>query len=184
MLDFAGERELPVHLLLFRGLRHQPRVLDLRGSHVRERRQETQVRFLEGAMAHLAVDVNEPDHLAFVLERRGQDRLDPREADRVGERDARAGRRVHQDQPVPLLDDLSDEGLRQPDVVGRHPLRDPDDRRDQLVRQSGAEQDHAPVRHESFEHLVHQELHQFVDGDVAQELDRELVDDSERLDQL
>ena len=117
-------------------------------------------------MAHLAVDVNEPDHLAFVLERRGQDRLDPREADRVGERDARAGRRVHQDQPVPLLDDLGDEGLRQPDVVGRHPLRDPDDRRDQLVRQSGAEQDHAPVRHESFEHLVHQELHQFVDGDA------------------
>ena len=121
LLDLARERELAVHLLLVGGFRHQARVLDLGRGDVRERRQEAQVRFLEGPVPDLAVHVDETDDFALVLERRREDGLDAREADRVGQRHAGTRRRVHEDQAVPLLDDLRDERLRQADVVGGHP---------------------------------------------------------------
>ena len=125
-----------------------------------------------------------PDDLALVLERRREDRLDSGEADRLGERHARAGGGVHQEEAVFLLDDRGDERLRQPDVLGGNPLRDAHDGRDELARDAGAQQDDAAVRHEGLEDLVHQELQELVHRDVAQELDRQLVDDPERLDQL
>ena len=64
----------------------------------------------------------------------------PGEPDRVGERDARARGGVHQEEAVSLLDDRGDERLRQPDVLGRDPLGDAHDGRDELARHAGAQE--------------------------------------------
>ena len=184
LLDLARQRELPVHLALLGVLLHEPRVLDLGRGHVGERGQQAQIGLFERPVAHAAVDVDETHDLAGVLERRRQDRLDAREADRVRERNSGARGRVHEEQSVAFLDDRGDERLRQPDVLGRDPLGHAHDRRRELARRPGAKEDEAAVGVERLEDLVHEEAEELVDRDVAQELDRELVDDPERLDQL
>ena len=55
---------------------------------------------------------------------------------------------------------------------------------EKLARRAGPQQNDGPVRHEGLKDLVHQEFQQLVDGDVAQKLDRQLVDHAQRLDQL
>ena len=92
--------------------------------------------------------------------------------------------RVHQEQAVALLDDGGDQRLRQADVLGGDSLGDADDGRRELARGPRLQQHEPAVRLEGLEDLVHQEPEQLVDGDVAQQLDRQLVDDAQRLDQL
>ena len=184
LLDLASQRELAVHLPLLGVLGHQARVLDLGRGHVGERRQEAKVRLLEGAMAHPAIHVDQPDHLALVFERRRQHGLDAGEADRVGQRDLRSAGGVHEQQAIALLDDRRDERSREPQLVGRDSVGHPDDGGDELAGGGRAQENDAPVGTERLENLVHQELEELVDRDVLQELDRELVDDAQRLDQL
>jgi hypothetical protein len=184
LLDLAREREFAVHLPLLGVLLLEPRVLDLGRGDVRERSQEAQVRLLEGAMPDAAVDVDQADDLARVLERRREHGLDAGEPDGVGERHTRTRHRVHQEQAVALLDDRGNERLRQADVLGRDALGDPDDGRHELAGGAGLQQDQPAVGLERLEHLVHEEAEQLVDRDVAQELDRQLVDDAQRLDEL
>ena len=91
---------------------------------------------------------------------------------------------VHQEQPVALLDDGGDERLREPDVLGRDALGHAHDRGSELARGARRSRTRPRSGFERLEDLVHQESEQLVDGDVAQELDRELVDDAQRLDEL
>ena len=94
------------------------------------------------------------------------------------------GRRVHEEQAVALLDDRGDERLGEADVLGRDALGHAHDGGDELARGAGAQQHEAAVRLQRLEDLVHEEPEELVDRDVAQELDRQLVDDPQRLDQL
>ena len=184
LLDLAREGELAVHLFLLGRVRHQPRVLDLRGRDVGERREQAQVRLFEGAVPHPAVHVDQADDLAFVLEGRREHRLDAGEPDRVGQGNVAARGSVHQEQAVALLDDGGDQRAREADLLRRDPLGDPDDGGDELVGHAVPQEHHAPIRVQRLEHLVDEKLQQLVHGDVAEELDGQLVDDPQRLDEF